>query len=124
MRSLPLGTTTICGVIDGGDWLTATDENSNPANAKKARIFIAFYNIPSGAAGFVRGSLPLFCPAQKVYPADHQNPKFWANGFIGCGDRGEALFDQRLIPLGFAGSVAAGRGQEIAKVGSKRVIEI
>jgi hypothetical protein len=34
-----------------------------------------------------------------------------------CGYRGEALFDQRLIPLGFAESFAAGRGQEIAKVG-------
>ena len=34
-----------------------------------------------------------------------------------CGYRGEALFDQRLIPLGFAGSFAAGRGQEIARVG-------
>jgi hypothetical protein len=34
-----------------------------------------------------------------------------------CGYRGEAFFDQRLIPLGFARSFAAG-GQEIAKVGS------
>jgi hypothetical protein len=29
-----------------------------------------------------------------------------------------------LIPLGFAGSFAAGRGQEIAKVGAMSVIEI
>jgi hypothetical protein len=35
-----------------------------------------------------------------------------------CGYRGEALFDQRLIPLGFARSFADGRGQEIAKVGA------
>jgi len=35
-----------------------------------------------------------------------------------CGYRGEALFDQQLIPLGFARSFAAGRGQETAKVGS------
>jgi hypothetical protein len=38
-----------------------------------------------------------------------------------CGYRGEALFDQRLIPLGFARSFAAGRGQEIAKVGAMSV---
>ena len=41
-----------------------------------------------------------------------------------CGYLGEALFDQRLIPLGFARSFAAGRGQEIAKEGSKRVMAI
>jgi hypothetical protein len=41
-----------------------------------------------------------------------------------CGYRGEALFDQRLIPFGFARSFAAGRGQEIAKVGSMCVIDV
>ena len=34
-----------------------------------------------------------------------------------CRCCGEALFDQRLIPLDFARSFAAGRGQEITKVG-------
>jgi hypothetical protein len=41
-----------------------------------------------------------------------------------CGYRAEALFDQRLIPLDFAGSFAAGRGQEIAKLGAVSVITI
>jgi hypothetical protein len=36
-----------------------------------------------------------------------------------CGSRGEALFDQWLIPLGFADSVAV-HGQEIAKVFGER----
>ena len=45
------------------------------------------------------------------------------NSFV-CGCCGAPLFDQRLIPLGFAGSFAAGRGQEIAKVGAVSLMAI
>jgi hypothetical protein len=46
-------------VIDGDDWLTAKDENSSDVNAKKRRILIGLYNIPSGAAEVACGSLVL-----------------------------------------------------------------
>jgi hypothetical protein len=44
---LPLGTTTICGVIDGGDWLTATHESSTDTSAVESRVLIGLNNIRS-----------------------------------------------------------------------------
>jgi hypothetical protein len=38
----------ICGVIDGGDWLTAAHESNTDAKATKRRIFIGLYNTPYG----------------------------------------------------------------------------
>jgi hypothetical protein len=52
-------------VIDGGDWLTAKDENSSDANAKKRRILIGLYNIASGAAGVACGSFVLYLGAEE-----------------------------------------------------------
>jgi hypothetical protein len=66
-------------VIDGGDWPTATHENSNDANAKKRRIFIGLYNIPSGAAGVACGSFVLCCGPEGLDGKPILTSRKWGN---------------------------------------------